>query len=120
VLESVPGHSLSSRGAGKRVAYLSVAQLSRALLVDFWLMHYFKWMASTARRDGGQPHKLYSCAVTDLNRLVYIVEGCLSLLIAVIVFFDLPNDPTTAWFLNEEERNMMRCRNGQGQKYLGQ
>lgn len=34
--------------------------------------------------------------VTDLNRLVYIVEECLNLLIAVIVFFGLPNDPTNA------------------------
>jgi len=39
--------------------------------------------------------------------------------VAVAVFFGLPNDPTKAWFLNAEEREMMRCRNGQRQKYLG-
>ncbi|KAH8772944.1 high-affinity nicotinic acid transporter-like protein [Hyaloscypha finlandica] len=52
-------------------------------------------------------------------RWVYIIEGCFSILVAVIVFYGLPNDPTNAWFLNTEEREMMRCRNGQRQKYLG-
>lgn len=55
----------------------------------------------------------------DTNRWVYIIEGIFSILVAVIVFFGLPNDPTNAWFLNAEEREMMRCRNGQRQKYLG-
>jgi len=52
-------------------------------------------------------------------RWVYIIEGCFSILVVVAVFFGLPNDPTNAWFLNAEEREMMRCRNGQRQKYLG-
>jgi hypothetical protein len=71
------------------------------------------------KRGGGEPENLYLCAVTYLGRWVYIIEGCFSTLVAVIVFFGLPNDPTNAWFLNAEERDMMRCRNGQRQKYLG-
>ena len=46
--------------------------------------------------------------MTELDRWVYIIEGCFSTLVAVIVFFGLPNDPTKAWFLNAEEREMMR------------
>ncbi len=76
-------------------------------------------MVSRERRAGGESHSLGHWAVTDMDRWVYIIEGCFSILVAVIVFFGLPNDPTKAWFLNAEEREMMRCRNGQRQKYLG-
>jgi hypothetical protein len=76
-------------------------------------------MVSRERRAGGESCNLDEWAATDLDRWVYIIEGCFSTLVAVIVFFGLPNDPTKAWFLNAEEREMMRCRNGQRQKYLG-
>jgi hypothetical protein len=35
------------------------------------------------------------------------------------VWFGLPTDPTSAWFLNAEEREMMRFRNAQRKQYLG-
>ncbi|KAH6675068.1 major facilitator superfamily domain-containing protein [Halenospora varia] len=52
-------------------------------------------------------------------RWVYIIEGIFSILIAVVVFFGLPNDPSNAWFLTDEEKDMMRCRNAQRAAYLG-
>ncbi|TVY30666.1 putative transporter [Lachnellula hyalina] len=52
-------------------------------------------------------------------RWVYIIEGIFSILIAIAVWFGLPTDPTQAWFLNTEEREMMRCRNSQRRQYLG-
>ena len=82
-------------------------------------MLFCKWMVSRERLDGGKCQKLCFGPATNLVRWVYIIEGCFSILVAVIVFFGLPNDPTQAWFLNAEEREMMRCRNGQRQKYLG-
>jgi len=65
------------------------------------------------------PQDLKARTLTDMNRWVYIIEGCFSILVGVIVFFGLPNDPSNAWFLNAEEKEMMRCRNGQRQKYMG-
>jgi len=50
---------------------------------------------------------------------VYIIEGLFSIVVAIFVWFGLPTDPSQAWFLNAEEREMMRCRNGQRQQYLG-
>ncbi|TVY15779.1 putative transporter protein [Lachnellula arida] len=52
-------------------------------------------------------------------RWVYIIEGLFSILITVAVWFGLPTDPTQAWFLNAEEREMMKCRNAQRRQYLG-
>ncbi|TVY65500.1 putative transporter, partial [Lachnellula suecica] len=52
-------------------------------------------------------------------RWVYIIEGLFSIVIALAVWFGLPTDPTKAWFLNAEEREMMRFRNAQRAEYLG-
>jgi len=52
-------------------------------------------------------------------RWVYIIEGLFSIVVAIFVWFGLPTDPSQAWFLDAEEREMMRCRNGQRQQYLG-
>ncbi|RAL64861.1 hypothetical protein DID88_001457 [Monilinia fructigena] len=52
-------------------------------------------------------------------RWVYIIEGLFSIVVAIVVWFGLPTDPAKAWFLNAEEREMMRLRAIQRQKYMG-
>ena len=39
-----------------------------------------------------------------------IIEGIPSFILGIIVFFWLPNDPATAWFLTKEERELMEIR----------
>lgn len=52
-------------------------------------------------------------------RWVYIIEGIFSVLVAFVVWFGLPNDPSNAYFLNAEEKEMMRVRAIQRQAYMG-
>ncbi|PSR85673.1 MFS transporter [Coniella lustricola] len=53
-------------------------------------------------------------------RWVYIIEGLFSMLVAVMVWFGLPNDPTQAYFLNERERELMQIRERQRAQYMGE
>lgn len=50
---------------------------------------------------------------------MYIIEGVFSIVCAFAVWFGLPNDPSNAYFLNEEEKHMMRCRAEQRKEYMG-
>lgn len=50
---------------------------------------------------------------------VYIIEGIFSLLVALAVWFGLPNDPSNAYFLNAEEKELMRIRAIQRAAYMG-
>ena len=50
---------------------------------------------------------------------VYIIEGILSIVCALAVWFGLPNDPSNAYFLNEEEKQMMKIRYAQRRQYMG-
>ncbi|KAL2220630.1 major facilitator superfamily domain-containing protein [Thermoascus aurantiacus ATCC 26904] len=52
-------------------------------------------------------------------RWVYIIEGLFSMVVAVWIWFGLPNDPANAYFLTDEEKWMMRVRNEQRRKYMG-
>ncbi|EOD47392.1 Major facilitator superfamily [Neofusicoccum parvum] len=52
-------------------------------------------------------------------RWVYIIEGIFSILVAFVVYFGLPNDPSNAYFLNAEEKELMRVRAIQRQAYMG-
>ncbi|CAN8105389.1 unnamed protein product [Discula destructiva] len=52
-------------------------------------------------------------------RWVYIIEGLFSVVVAVIVWFGLPNDPNNAYFLNDRERHLMRIRAEQRAQYMG-
>ncbi|KAF9889304.1 hypothetical protein FE257_007413 [Aspergillus nanangensis] len=52
-------------------------------------------------------------------RWVYIIEGLLSIVCALLIWFGLPNDPSNAYFLTEDEKWMMRVRNEQRRKYMG-
>ncbi len=53
-------------------------------------------------------------------RWVYIIEGIFSILIAFLVWYGLPNEPSTAYFLNAEERRMMQVRNARASPVHGQ
>ncbi|KZF19521.1 MFS general substrate transporter [Xylona heveae TC161] len=52
-------------------------------------------------------------------RWLYIIEGILTILCAAAAWFGLPNDPSKAYFLNAEERELVKLRRLQAQKYLG-
>lgn len=52
-------------------------------------------------------------------RWVYIIEGVVSIAIAAIVFFGLPNDPSNAYFLNANEKKLMKIRAVQRAAYMG-
>ncbi|KAK4546289.1 hypothetical protein LTR36_001966 [Oleoguttula mirabilis] len=50
---------------------------------------------------------------------VYIIEGLFSIVVAAAVFFGLPNDPSNAYFLRPEEKELMRRRSIQRAAYIG-
>lgn len=52
-------------------------------------------------------------------RWVFIIEGVVSILIAPILWFGLPNDPSNAYFLSDEEKRMMKIRAAQRAQYMG-
>lgn len=52
-------------------------------------------------------------------RWVYIIEGCCSVLVGFAVWFGLPSDPATAYFLSDEEKRIMRVRALQRAQYMG-
>lgn len=52
-------------------------------------------------------------------RWVYIIEGLFSVVVAIIVWFGLPNDPSNAYFLNDREKELMRIRADQRAQYMG-
>ncbi|KAJ9630862.1 hypothetical protein H2203_001387 [Taxawa tesnikishii (nom. ined.)] len=52
-------------------------------------------------------------------RWVYIIEGIFSIVVAVIVWFGLPNDPSNAYFLNAEDKHLMKIRAQQRAAYMG-
>ncbi|KAK5115856.1 hypothetical protein LTR85_009450 [Meristemomyces frigidus] len=50
---------------------------------------------------------------------VYIIEGLFSIVVAAAVWFGLPNDPSNAYFLKPEEKELMRRRAVQRAHYMG-
>lgn len=52
-------------------------------------------------------------------RWVYIIEGVFSVVVAVVVWFGLPNDPGNAYFLNDREKQLMKIRAVQRAQYMG-
>lgn len=50
---------------------------------------------------------------------MYIIEGIFSILIAILVWFGLPNDPNNAYFLNAEDKRLMQIRARQRAAYMG-
>ncbi|GMM51099.1 allantoate permease [Starmerella bacillaris] len=39
-------------------------------------------------------------------RVIYIIMGCITILVGVIFYFHIPDNPSKAWFLTEEEKVM--------------
>ena len=58
-------------------------------------------------------------AMLTASRWVYIIEGIFSVIVAIVVWFGLPNDPSNAYFLNAEDKELMRVRAIQRQAYIG-
>lgn len=52
-------------------------------------------------------------------RWVYIIEGIFSVVVAVVVWFGLPNNPDNAYFLNDRENQLMKIRAKQRAQYMG-
>lgn len=50
---------------------------------------------------------------------LYIIEGCVSIVVVFWVWFGLPAKPTEAKFLNAEDKNVMEIREAQRAQYVG-
>ena len=58
--------------------------------------------------------KSFEQAVADIERptnthilqYIFLIYGALTIVIGVVVFFLLPDQPSTAWFLSEEEKKI--------------
>ncbi|KAG9589785.1 MFS general substrate transporter, partial [Aureobasidium melanogenum] len=50
---------------------------------------------------------------------VYIIEGIFSVGVAIVVFAFLPNDPNNAYFLNDDDKQLMQVRARQRAAYMG-
>ncbi|KIV95264.1 hypothetical protein PV10_02937 [Exophiala mesophila] len=52
-------------------------------------------------------------------RWLFIIEGIISCIVAIIVFFAMPLNPEEAWFLNKEEKETMAARKRRDVVYRG-
>jgi MFS family permease len=52
-------------------------------------------------------------------RWLYIIEGAATLLVAIVCYFAIPSSYTTAYFLDDEEKAIMRRRAEQTEAYSG-
>lgn len=52
-------------------------------------------------------------------RWLFIVEGVVSIGVCIIMWFTLPRSAERAWFLNEEERALMRARKARDARFKG-
>jgi MFS family permease len=52
-------------------------------------------------------------------RWLFIVEGCVTVVLCVVIYFLLPDDFETAYFLNEDDRALMRIRKEMNVRYSG-
>lgn len=43
-------------------------------------------------------------------KLLFIITGVLTMALGIVIFFHIPDDPSKAWFLNEEERKLVLAR----------
>ncbi|KAJ6445272.1 high-affinity nicotinic acid transporter [Purpureocillium lavendulum] len=50
-------------------------------------------------------------------RWLFIIEGCISLVVGAVCWVSLPTSPETAWFLNEEDRATMAIIKARNQPY---
>ncbi|KAI7773491.1 hypothetical protein LA080_010567 [Diaporthe eres] len=90
--------------AGRRLAYLfsSVA-----------LAGMFGGLIATAITYMGNLHGVESWS------WLYIIEGCISILVSFWVFFGLPPNPTEPKFLTAKDKDVMVIREAQRAQYLG-
>jgi len=43
----------------------------------------------------------------DAWKLIFIITGCITIVLGFAIFFHLPNNPTEAWFLTEHEKKLV-------------
>ena len=43
----------------------------------------------------------------DAWKLIFIVTGCLTIFVGMIIMVHIPDTPTKAWFLNDKEKRMV-------------
>lgn len=91
-------------------AYLGMVYLRSEMSVRSAIMYGFSALAGAV---GG----LLASAVSNLHAgglapwsWLFIIEGIITVAIVPVVWCVFPADPCTAWFLNEEERRVMRLR----------
>jgi MFS family permease len=91
-------------------AYIGMVYLKSEMSVRSAVYYAF---SATAGAFGG----LLASAVSNVRAgglsswsWLFIIEGIITILLVPVIFCVFPKDPRTAWFLNEEERNVMRLR----------
>jgi len=91
-------------------AYIGMVYLSSEMSLRSAIMYGFSALAGAV---GG----LLASAVSNVNAgglpswsWLFIIEGIITVALVPVLYCVFPKDPATAWFLNEEERNVMRLR----------
>lgn len=85
-------------------------------------MPCYKWMALEDMLVGGK--RIQATLMTanhqlTVRRWVYIIEGIFSIVCVFAIWFGLPNDPSTAYFLTDEQKQMMKRRASERVQYMG-
>ncbi|SPN97345.1 related to allantoate transport protein [Cephalotrichum gorgonifer] len=91
-------------------AYIGMVYLQSEMSMRSAIMYGFSALAGAV---GG----LLASAVSNINAgglpswsWLFIIEGLITVALVPVLYCMFPADPRTAWFLNEEERNVMRLR----------
>lgn len=91
-------------------AYIGMVYLRSEMSVRSAIMYGFSAFAGAV---GG----LLASAVSNVNAgglpswsWLFIIEGIITVAMVPVIYAVFPKDPRTAWFFNEEERNVMRLR----------
>ncbi|EEY14812.1 high-affinity nicotinic acid transporter [Verticillium alfalfae VaMs.102] len=91
-------------------AYIGMVYLRNEMSLRSAIMYGFSALAGAV---GG----LLASAVSNINAgglpswsWLFIIEGIITIACVPVLFTIFPKDPRTAWFLNEQEREVMRLR----------
>jgi hypothetical protein len=90
------------RNSDKR--YSSVLLRSQERFQVFWPLVSHTWMVLETLRDGGEFVHWSKELWLILSRWIFILEGILTVFVAILAYFTLYDFPETAGFLTEEER----------------
>lgn len=68
----------------------------------------------------GRHHHESLRGLADILQYIFIIYGAVTVLIGALVFFALPNSPSTAWFFTEEEKKLSMIRLAENQTGVNQ